>query len=84
MQTRVRAPSTATFVANSVVCGAIRSVATRPTATAYVVRARDPDGAVFGSVIMKKRKMRISGEDTSNHQNDQPEIGPRCQRAVIE
>ena len=44
-------------------------------------RARSA-GAVFGSVIMKKRKTRISGEVTSRPERI-PEIGPRCQRAVI-
>ena len=43
-----------------------------------------PSGIVFGSVIMKKRKIRISGEVTSSHQKSQPVIGPTCQRAVIE
>ena len=33
---------------------------------------------------MKKRKIRISGDVTRSHQKDQPVIGPRCQRAVIE
>ena len=36
-------------------------------------------GVVFGSVIMKKRKTRISGEVTSSHQNCLPSIGPTCQ-----
>ena len=39
--------------------------------------------AVFGSVIMKKRKTSTSGEVTSTHQKEKPLIGPRCQRAVI-
>ena len=32
---------------------------------------------------MKKRKTRISGENTSTRQNCQSSTGPRCQRAVI-
>jgi hypothetical protein len=32
---------------------------------------------------MKKRKTRISGEETSAHQNVRPVSGPRCQRATI-
>ena len=40
-------------------------------------------GAVFGSVIMKKRNTSTSGEVTSTHHSWKPEIGPRCQRAVI-
>jgi hypothetical protein len=38
---------------------------------------------VLGSVIMKKRKTRISGEVTRTHQNSAPSIGPTCQAAVI-
>ena len=82
--TSASADRTATLVANSVVCGAIRSVARSPTHTEYTTRATRPFGIVIGSVIMKKRKIRISGDVTSSHQNDQPVIGPRCHRAVIE
>ena len=42
-----------------------------------------PAGMVFGSVIMKKRKTRISGDETSSHQNSAPSIGPTCHAAVI-
>ena len=73
----------ATFVANSVVCGAIRSVARSPTPIAYARRPVLLAGVVFGSVIMKKRKTRISGEETRSHQNCAPSIGPTCQAAVI-
>jgi hypothetical protein len=83
-QTRASAVSTDTLVAYSVVCGAMSSVARSPTDTAYTNRATRPFGIVTGSVIMKKRKIRISGEVTSSHQKLQPEIGPRCQRAVME
>ena len=42
-----------------------------------------PRGAVFGSVIMKKRKSRISGEVTSADQNSRPWTGPTCHRVVM-
>ncbi len=42
-----------------------------------------PAGIVFGSVIMKKRKTRISGENASTRQNSQSLTGPTCQRAVM-
>ena len=51
--------------------------------TAYQRRPFWLWGIVFGSVIMKKRKTRISGEKTRIRQSSQPSIGPRCQRAVI-
>ena len=73
----------ATFVPNSVVCGAMSSVASRPTPMAYTRRPPRLAGIVFGSVIMKKRKTRISGEETRSHQNSAPSIGPTCQAAVI-
>ena len=82
-QTMKREESTATFVANSVVCGAARSAASSPIATAYTRRPTFPAGIVFGSVIMKKRKTRISGEKARTCQKYQSETGPRCQRAVI-
>ena len=82
-QTMKREESTATFVANSVVCGAASSAASNPIATAYTRRPTFPAGIVFGSVIMKKRKTRISGEKARTCQKYQSETGPRCQRAVI-
>ena len=82
-QTAKSAPRIATLVANSVVCGAIRTVARSPTATAYARRPAALDGIVLGSVIMKKRKTRISGEVTRSHQNSLPSIGPTCQGAVM-
>ena len=60
--------SIATFVAYSVCSGAIRSAASRPTPAPYASRARCPRGVVCGSVIMKNRKTRISGEVSSTHQ----------------
>ena len=77
-QTIVSAPSTASFAENSVVHGAISSVASRPTDTAYTRRPRGLSGIVRGSVIMKKRKTSTSGEVTSSHQRSRPAIGPRC------
>ena len=82
-QTIVSAPSTASFAENSLVHGAISSVARRPTDTAYTRRARGLSGIVRGSVIMKKRKTSTSGEVTSSHQRSRPAIGPRCHAAVI-
>ena len=81
--TSVSAPSSATLCANSVVHGAIRSTARNPTETAYTRRPPSLAGIVRGSVIMKKRKTRISGEVTSSHQRSSPPMGPRCQAAVI-
>ena len=58
------------------------SRAGRPRPRRRDVRPRS-SGIVLGSVIMKKRKTRISGEETSSHQNSAPSIGPTCQAAVI-
>ena len=77
------AESTATFVANSVVCGALSNAASSPIATAYTRRPTRLEGIVFGSVIMKNRKTRISGEKARTCQKYQSETGPRCHRAVI-
>ena len=44
---------------------------------------RPVSGIVRGSVIMKKRKTRTSGDVTSSHQRSKPAIGPRCHGAVI-
>ena len=82
-QAKARAASTATFVANSVVWGAIRSTASRPIEAPNARRATRPSGTVFGSVIMKKRNTRISGENTRIRHSSESVIGPRCQRAVI-
>ncbi len=82
-QTIASAPSTATLLANSVPCGAMSSTASTPTDTPKTRRPTRPVGTVLGSVIMKNRKTRISGEKTSARQKAASEIGPRCQRAVI-
>ena len=57
-----RPPSSATFVPNSLVCGAISRVLATATRKPNAIRPRRPVGTVFGSVIMKKRKIRTSGE----------------------
>ena len=71
------------MVANSVVCGALSNAASSPIETAYTRRPVRPSGIVLGSVIMKKRKTRISGENARTCQKYQSETGPTCQRAVI-
>jgi hypothetical protein len=50
------------LVPNSFVCGAIRSVLATATRKPKAILPRCVVGTVFGSVIMKKRKMRTSGE----------------------
>ena len=82
-QTTVSEARIATFVAYSVCSGAIISAASRPTPTPYASRARCPRGVVRGSVIMKNRKMRISGDVSSTRQRYASAIGPRCQCATI-
>src|SRR5437879_5178637 len=72
-----------TLVATSVRIGATSSDEKNATAAAYTTRATRPIGAVRGSVIMKNRKMRISGEVTRTDQNSHPLTEPTCQRAVI-
>ena len=75
--------SSVTFVQNSVDIGAIRSTASSATRRRRRGARGARDGVVFGSVIMKKRKIITSGERTSTRQKSKPVIGPRCQRAVI-
>jgi hypothetical protein len=67
-QTTARDARIATFVAYSVCSGAIMSAASRPTPAPYARRARCPLGVVRGSVIMKNRKIRISGDVSSTRQ----------------
>ena len=69
---------------NSFVCGAIRSVDTAATSSANTIRATRPAGIVFGSVIMKNRKMRTSGEMTITRQKSKPHTGAKAQRAVMQ
>ena len=76
--------SNATLELNSVVCGAISSVLTKATDAAKASRATRPAGTVFGSVIMKKRKISTSGDVTITHQNREPHTGANDQRAVMQ
>ncbi len=61
-------PSKATFVPNSSVCGAIMSVHATATRKPNRTRPTRPDGTVFGSVIMKNRKISSSGENMITRQ----------------
>ena len=60
--------SNPTLVPNSSVCGAIRSVLVIATSSPNTTRPTRPDGDVLGSVIMKNRKIRSSGEVTMTRQ----------------
>ena len=53
---------------NSSVWGAIRRVLATATRTPNTTRPARPGGTVFGSVIMKNRKIRTSGEVTITRQ----------------
>ncbi len=66
--TTTRPPSRATLVPNSSVCGAIRSVLATATRRPNTTRPTRPAGTVFGSVIMKNRKISTSGEVTITRQ----------------
>ena len=57
-----------TFVPYSVSHGASSSVDAAPTAQPNTIRPSRPAGVVRGSVIMKNRKINVSGEVTSTHQ----------------
>ena len=76
--------SNATLELNSVVCGAISSVLTTATHAAKTSRATRPAGTVFGSVIMKNRKISTSGDVTITHQKREPHTGANAQRAVMQ
>ncbi len=69
---------------NSVVWGAINNVHTIATPIPNTTRATRPAGVVFGSVIMKNRKIRISGENTITHQKCAPHTGSNDHRAVMQ
>ena len=60
------------------------TVETTPIAVPYAMRPTRPDGTVRGSVIMKNRKIRISGDVMMIHQKWAPVIGVNDQRVVIE
>ncbi len=69
---------------NSSVWGAMRRVLTTATRTPNTTRALRPDGTVFGSVIMKNRKIRTSGEVTITRQYSKPQTGAKAQRATMQ
>ena len=71
----VRLLSRPTFAPNSVFHGAIRIDAITPTEAPNTMRATRPLGTVRGSVIMKYRKMKISGDVRMIHQKCDPSIG---------
>ena len=57
------------------------ATATRKPNTTRLVR---PDGTVFGSVSMKNRKIRTSGEVTITRQYSKPQTGENAQRATMQ
>ena len=69
---------------NSLVCGAIRSVLATATRTPNTIRPTRPPGTVLGSVIMKNRKIRTSGEVTMTRQKSNPQTGANAQFAVMQ
>ena len=62
----------------------MRSVLTTATRTPNTIRPTWPVGVVFGSVIMKNRKMRTSGEVTMTRQKSMPQTGVNAQFAVMQ
>ena len=82
--TTTRPASSPTLVPNSLVCGAIRSVLATATRTPNTTRPTRPAGTVFGSVIMKNRKIRTSGEVTITRQKSKPQTGAKAQFAVMQ
>ena len=83
-QTSTRPASNAILVPNSVVCGAIRSTEVAATRNPNSTRPTRPFGTVFGSVIMKNRKISTSGEVTIARQKATPHTGVKAQRAVMQ
>ena len=79
-----RPASRPTLVPNSSVCGAMRSVLATPTRRPKTIRPTRPTGTVLGSVIMKNRKMRTSGEITITRTKSGPHTGVNDQRAVMQ
>ena len=55
----------------------------RATRTPNTIRPTRPAGTVFGSVIMKNRKISTSGEVTITRQKSNPVTGANDQRATI-
>ena len=76
--------SSPTLVPNSSVWGAIRSVLATATSRPKTTRPTLPGGTVFGSVIMKNRKIRTSGEKTITRQKSNPQTGANAQLAVMQ
>ena len=73
-----------TFVPNSSVCGAISSVLATATRKPNTTRPTRPPGTVFGSVIMKNRKISTSGEVTITRQKSKPQTGANAQFVVMQ
>ena len=69
---------------NSFVCGAISSVLTMATRSPNTTRPTRPAGTVFGSVIMKNRKIMTSGEVTMTRQKSKPHTGANAQFATMQ
>ena len=72
------------MVPNSLVWAAISKVLATPTRTPNSARPTRPVGTVFGSVIMKKRKISTSGEVTITRQKSNPHTGANAHRAVMQ
>ncbi len=69
---------------NSVVCVAISRVQIAATAKANTTRPWRLAGTVFGSVIMKNRKISSSGENSTTRQKSAPHTGANAQRATMQ
>ena len=69
---------------NSSVWGAISSVLATATSKPKATRPTLPAGIVFGSVIMKNRKIKTSGEVTITRQKSTPQTGANAQFAVMQ
>ena len=78
-QTTTRPASSPTLVPNSLVWGAIRSMLATATSSPNATRPTCPAGTVLGSVIMKNRKIRTSGEVTMTRQKSKPQTGANAQ-----
>ena len=72
------------MVPNSWVCAAISTVLATATRRPNTTRPTRPVGTVFGSVIMKNRKISTSGEKTMTRQKSNPQTGANAHRAVMQ
>ena len=72
------------MVDHSSTWGAMSSVLASATRTPKAIRPTLPEGTVLGSVIMKNRKMRSSGEVTMTRQKSNPQTGAKAQLAVMQ